>query len=263
MKKRDAYLDLDDDIVPDGGSVRRPMLLMDGRRFSFDAENHQPHYAHPTGAVHDARKVRTAARNAYLRRLGDAWRVPGHDANAGGFTCPRCHGTGIDPDDDSDTDRCERCGGSGYIEAPNNSSSAQRNDAGFYPDDPRLRSDAEMRNARAAATASYHAMCARLRDAWRTPVSDAPQPDNSSSNAEWRRHMRSVPDPGDPNENLMRRHLTTETNAGAQAERDRVWEEYRNRLSTAWQTGQTNPRRADVLERRLEQERGRFERKQP
>ena len=50
MRKRDAYLD--DEIVPDGGSVRRPMLLMDGRRFAvaFDAENHVPHYARPTGA---------------------------------------------------------------------------------------------------------------------------------------------------------------------------------------------------------------------
>jgi hypothetical protein len=255
MRKRDAYLD--DEIVPDGGSVRRPMLLMDGRRFAvaFDAENHVPHYARPTGAVHDARKLRTAARNAYLRRLTDAWRTPGYDANAGGgFTCPECHGTGIDPDDDSDTDRCDECGGRGYIEAPNNSSSAQRNDPGsFYPD-PRLRSDAAVRDARAAATDSYHAMCARLRDAWRTQ--DAPQPDNSSSNAQFRRHMASVPDPGDPNENLIRRHLSTEPDAAAQRERDRVWEDYRQRLSTAWQTGQTNPRAASAIERQGERWRG-------
>jgi hypothetical protein len=281
-RQTDAYVD-DDDIVPDGGSVRRPMLLMDGRRFAvaFDAENHQPHYGRPTGAVHDARIVRTAARAAYLRRLTDAWRAPGRDANpGGGFTCPECHGTGIDPDDDSNTDRCDRCGGTGYIEAPNNSSSAQRNDPGHYPD-PRLRTDAAVRDARAAATASYHAMCARLRDAWRTPIRDAAQPDNSSSNAEWRRHVRNIPDPGDPNENLVRRrlemktggalrhgatgdpnaelvrsHLTTESTAAAQAERDRVWEDYRQRLSTAWQTRQTNPRAASAIERQGEQWRG-------
>jgi hypothetical protein len=243
MRKRDAYLDLDDDIVPDGGSVRRPMLLMDaGRRFAvaFDAENHQPHYGRPTGAVHNARIVRTAARAAYLRCLTDAWRAPGRDANpGGGFTCPECHGTGIDPDDDSNTDRCDACGGSGYIEAPNNSSSAQRNDPGsFYPD-PRLLSDAAVLDARAAATASYHAMCARLRDAWRTlPARDDAQPDNSS-----------------PAE-VMRRHLRTEPDDNAQARRDRAWAQYRDQLGNAWRQGRTDPSRAAEIERQGEQWRG-------
>jgi len=86
---------------------------------------------------------------------------------------------------------------------------------------------------------------------------DASQPDNSSSSAEWRRHMASVPDPGDPNENLLRRHLATEPDA-AQAERDRAWSRYRDNLQNAWQQGRTDPRRADEVEQRLERERGKY-----
>jgi hypothetical protein len=53
----------------------------------------------------------------------------------------------------------------------------------------------------------------------------------------------------DPNENLIRRHLATETNAAAQAKRDAVWEQYRNDLGNAWRQGRTDPSRADEIER--------------
>jgi hypothetical protein len=92
------------------------------------------------------------------------------------------------------------------------------------------------RDARAAVTASYHAMCDRLRAAWRTvPSRDAAEPDNSSS------------------PELMRRHLRTEEDNGAQARRDRAWARYRDSLQNAWKA---DPQCAGRIERQGEQWRG-------
>jgi hypothetical protein len=99
-------------------------------------------------------------------------------------------------------------------------------------------SDATVRDARAAATASYRAMCARLQHSWRSPPNasrDAPQPDNSSPAA------------------VMRRHLRTDSDHENQAHRDRAWADYRDRLSNAWRT---DPRAGTAIERQGEAWRG-------
>jgi hypothetical protein len=84
MRKRDAYLDLDDDEqVEDGRTVRTPMMLMDGRDgrvFISDTvryENGQPHFLRATDeAVRDARAAARDARDEMIRRAEDAWRTP-------------------------------------------------------------------------------------------------------------------------------------------------------------------------------------------
>jgi hypothetical protein len=240
MRNRDAYLD-DDDMVPDGGSVRVPMLLTDSRRFAFDAENHRPHYGRPTGAVHNARIVRTAARDAYLRRLTDAWRTMGRDANPPQFTCPECRGTGRDPDDDSPDGRCDECGGTGYIEPPLNSARKEAHET--FPlrrsPDTSLRVDARANDVRRTAYAEY---VKRIQDAWRQPVDAGGEPDASTQ------LLRGAPDPGDPSA-MMRRHLRTESDDENQRRRDAAWAAYRDRLGSAWQQGRTDPNRATEIER--------------
>jgi hypothetical protein len=54
----------------------------------------------------------------------------------------------------------------------------------------------------------------------------------------------------------MRRDLGTEPDDDGQAKCDRAWAQYRDRLSTDWQTGQTDPGRANAIERVGEQWRG-------
>jgi hypothetical protein len=129
-------------------------------------------------------------------------------------------------------------------------------------------SDTALRDARTATRNARDEYIARLIDVWRWPDKnsgdienawergDVPysnprsqngqQPDNS------RRDIAKEPDTellhGDPGAE-MRRHLRTEPGNQAQRERDRVWEDHWNRLSSAWQTGQTDPRRATAIER--------------
>src|SRR5262245_22025110 len=95
-----------------------------------------------------------------------------------------------------------------------------------------------VRDARAAATAEYHAMCARVRDAWRTPARDATSAPHEDPAA------------------AMRRHLRAEEVDTAQARRDAAYKEYVRNLGAAWQQGRTDPSRAVEIEQRLERERG-------
>jgi hypothetical protein len=53
--------------------------------------------------------------------------------------------------------------------------------------------------------------------------------------------MRNVPDPGDPNENLMRRHL--------QERKDTAWRARNAELERAWQQGRTDPNEASRIEK--------------
>ena len=89
-------------------------------------------------------------------------------------------------------------------------------------------------------------MCARLRDAWRTPR-DAHEPDAAEE------LLRGpAPDPGDPSA-MMRGHLQTERNDENQRRRDLAGARYRDNLQNAWQQGRTDPREADRIERQGEQ----------
>jgi hypothetical protein len=84
---RDAYVDDDDVVIPDGGRVRVRMDMMDSmqRRIAqmFDARDHQPHFAEATDvAVRDARTAARDARNEYVRNLTTAYRTAGRVQDA-------------------------------------------------------------------------------------------------------------------------------------------------------------------------------------
>jgi hypothetical protein len=65
--KDDADIDDARDVIPDGGSVRVPLLLTD----------HQPGFVSVNGAaVRDAQRMARDARDAYVQRLTSAWRTP-------------------------------------------------------------------------------------------------------------------------------------------------------------------------------------------
>jgi hypothetical protein len=79
MSRHDDDDELQDhqfDVIPDGGSVRVGMLVMDSvqRSIAFDARNHQPHYATPLdhGPQHD----KAAARMQWIKQTCDAWKSP-------------------------------------------------------------------------------------------------------------------------------------------------------------------------------------------
>jgi hypothetical protein len=91
-------------------------------------------------------------------------------------------------------------------------------------------SDAKVRDAQRMARDARQTWIRDLSSAWRTPHKDASEPD--AAEARLRRHLRSEPDDD------------------AQVRRDRAWKSYCDQLSTAWQT---NPRRADEVERQRRQ----------
>jgi hypothetical protein len=243
-----------DDELQDGESLR--VYLVDTFPVDADLRHHQPGYRLGDAAsksenvsvsnLDAARDVARAARTAWIADMQEKWRGPQRDANPPQFTCPECHGTGKDPDGDSDDDECDMCGGTGSIPPPNRLSSSQRRDPGRYPDGS-LKVDARANDARRAA---YYEYCKRLTEAYRTK--DASQPNTGSSLAEIRAHER-----GEPPENAMlRRHLSTEASAGAQAKRDAAWNAYRDRISRAYLQGRTDPRAATQIERQGERWRG-------
>jgi hypothetical protein len=188
-RKTDTYVD-DDEIIPDGGSVRRRLILMDGR-----FADHRPGFR--MGDAADRQVVRDA-RQQMIKRAENAWRMPTRDMNpGGGATCPECHGTGRDPDGDSPSGRCDACGGTGYIEAPNNSSSAQRRDPGRYPD-PRLRTGGQPDNSSSPEAMRAHLQAQRdlawnryrdnLSNAWRQGRTDPGRADEIERQGEQWRH---------------------------------------------------------------------------
>jgi hypothetical protein len=215
MRKRDAYVDLDDDdIVPDGGVVHVPLLLHDARRLA----DHQPGYRLRDAAQRDAVQ---RARSVWIKQMTDAWKTDARRRR--------------DDDDDGDDDEPDN--------HDNNDRRSRRKVAA---------------DARAATKASYYQMVRRLQDAWRTPR-DGAEPDVAE------KLIRPAPDPSDPRA-IMRGHLATESTAGAQAKRDRIYADYVRSIDyrTRFSGGQSDPAaRANAVERRLEEERGRFERKQP
>jgi hypothetical protein len=72
MRNEDAYYD-DDMVVPDGASVKVPIVLMDGVQRRFAAENHQPHFAELSD---EQQQRRARTRTEYVQQLSDAWRSP-------------------------------------------------------------------------------------------------------------------------------------------------------------------------------------------
>jgi hypothetical protein len=119
--------------------------------------------------------------------------------------------------------------------------------------------------ARDAVRAARDRWIADMCSAWKRPLArDAAEPD--AAEQLLARRLRGpdddgAPDPGDIR--AVERRRLTERGAEAQRERDRIqrerdriWEDYRRRISSAWQTGQTNPARATAVEQQAERWRG-------
>jgi hypothetical protein len=254
----DRFVDDEDEIVADGSSVRTPLYLVDAVRFD---ENHQPYFVRASDGVDlsdhqpgfrcasDAQRAAVDdARQEMIDRAANAWK---RDANPPQFTCPECHGTGKDPDGDSDDDECDECGGTGSIRGPNRLSSFQRHDPGKYPDadlrlDRRRSADAQVIDARRAA---YDGYVRRLSQAWKhRPARDASEPDNSSPPEVMRKFLQGGDEPDHDIDAVMRRH---------QRQRDDAWARYRDDLQNAWQRGRnTDPKEADWIMRQGERWRG-------
>jgi hypothetical protein len=197
MRKRDAYLGLDDDdeVVEDGQGVRVPLLLCDTVRF----ENSRP-----------------------LDKLSD-----------------------LDAADLS------------------------RHRPGYHVSDGEASKSAkftDLEAARDAVRAARDRWIADMCSAWKRPLArDAAEPD--AAELLLARHLRGKPDDDDASDpgdiRAVERRRLTERGAEAQRERDRIqrerdriWEDYRRRISSAWQTGQTNPARATAVEQQAELWRG-------
>jgi hypothetical protein len=80
MRKNDAYLD--DEMVPDGTTLKVPVFAMDALQRAVggvDLSGHQPGYrtGMSNAAVRDARTAARDARNGYVRRTCEAWRTAG------------------------------------------------------------------------------------------------------------------------------------------------------------------------------------------
>jgi hypothetical protein len=241
--------DDDDDFeVADGESVRTPLFLTDTVRF----ENHQPHFVRATAGVdldladHQpgfryatdaARAAVRDARQEMIDKATSAWR-----------TRRRRKDDDDDDDDDGDRYKTEVMGAAGQNETnPSRIGVSSLSVRSWRGDDARSIAD-----ARAAVTRSYHQMCRRLQDAWKSGPMDASQPDTGSSLAEIRAHERGEP----PESAMLRRHLSTEASAGAQAKRDAAWNAYKDRISRAYLQGRTDPRAATQIERQGERWRG-------
>jgi hypothetical protein len=84
MRNEDAYYD-DDMVVPDGASVKVPIVLMDGVQRRFAAENHQPHFAELSD---EQQQRRARTRTEYVQQLSDAWRSPATGGNRKEGTVP-------------------------------------------------------------------------------------------------------------------------------------------------------------------------------
>jgi hypothetical protein len=118
----------------------------------------------------------------------------------------------------------------------------------------------------ARAQAARERWIADMCSAWKRPPNhDASDPDAAEQLLARRLRGKpdddGAPDPGDIR--AVERRRLTERGAEAQRERDRIqrerdriWEDYRRRISSAWQTAQTNPARATAVEQQAERWRG-------
>jgi hypothetical protein len=210
---RDAYVD-DDDEVRDGVRVRLNLMDADPvqRAIALDARNHRPGFRRANDA---ARAAVRSARSTWIKQLNDAWKTSQLDARR----------RRKDDDDDEDD-------GDDYNET-------DPDEIGQSAVDGRRRPMLSVSDARQLSGRAYLRMVERLQSAWRMPSRDAAEPDAATQ------LVRPAPPPDDPSV-VMRCHLRTEEDDIAQARRDAAWQEYRNRLSTAWQPGQTDPGRAAV-----------------
>jgi hypothetical protein len=158
--------------------------------------------------------ARERVRAKWIKQMTDAWRMDARRKR--------------DDDDDDDDDEVQGASGQGRT-------------------DPR-RIGRSAVDARAAATASYYQMVRRLQDAWRTPIRDAGEPD-----AATRLLGRGNGEPDSNNaEGLMRRHMRGDEPPDASVAA-KAWSQRNTMLENAWR-GQTDPGRADELERQRKSE---------
>jgi hypothetical protein len=217
----------DDDEVRDRETIRVSMMLMDHRPGYRDDE-------HATRAYRDFCRARDAelpphpdfdaSEKAYQNfkgSLGEAWKNPGRSSTP--FTAPS-----------EDVELAERVASILRLNRPEVTKSSA-------PLPGWTRGSDGAKDHRAVALAAYDAMVARLGEAWRTPVGDAPQPDLGSRPEEMRR-PRSSSDPADPSA-ARTREREREKWLGAdpdqlardlEVKRRKIDAEHRQSLENAW-----------------------------
>jgi hypothetical protein len=246
MKKRDAYLD--DEIIPDGGSVRVPMLLFDSRRFS--AANHQRGYRFADG---QSSRRALEARDAYVRKLQTAWM----DARR------------KPPDDDDDNDDND--------EQDNNDRRSRRRGAS---DASMVARDAYVRKLQSAwktlgrdKNPGGGLTCPRCHGSGEDPkrggvcprcdgegyIEDYPQ------GKQWEPKDRGAPDPGVASSRPWQGNEPDNSSSPEtmrvylQGKRDQAYARYCDNLSNAWKQGTTDPTAATRIENERERYLGKFE----
>ena len=223
----DGYIDLDDDIVRDGESVRVRLYLTD----TVQLEDGGPRFIRHE-AARDARAAARDARDEMVRRAEDAWKV---DARR----------KAKPPDDDDDGDD-----GDDTMDA--------NMQLAFDVADHRPGFRFAPRAQRQSVCDARDEMIRRATTAWRMPQQpqrttrsrDAAEPDMGTSVEELavRRHLYGAPGLGDPSTS----HAAEFRGEQAQRERDRAWTSYKDQLTNAWRGRRTDPRRAAQEESRLE-----------
>jgi hypothetical protein len=253
LKMKREYLDLDDsdetnpEIVPEGGSVRTPLFLVDAVRFD---ENRQPYFVRAS----DGADLNLADHQPGYRLATDAARVASSTARqemidkaTSAFRTRRRRDDEDDEEDEEEDDRYK-------TEVEGSEGQNRTNPRRIGVSSLTVRSDdsRSLADARARARASYDAMCSRLRSAWRTPARDAgAQPSNSSSPEIMRRYLHGGDEPDSNNaEGLMQRRLRGDVGPDADA-RERAYAQRKADLENAWR-GQTYPRRATAIEQQRE-----------
>jgi hypothetical protein len=165
--RREYDLD-DDEMVPDGRSLKVPLALMDSvqRRFAFDANNHRPHFAEPT---YEERTRRQATRDSYIEGLTTAWKRSPRttedrkDPNLGSFSDAR-------PQLDAADAQARK--NAAYRERNRLLANAWRGDAAPKPDDDP--DDDTDNNDQARREKAYSDYVQRLQNSWRATVGAGP-----------------------------------------------------------------------------------------
>jgi hypothetical protein len=243
----DSFRILDDEIVEDGGTVKVPIVLMDGRRSYVAVDAGRPAAAdHQSGyCTSDRTRQAHAAYSAYCRDAGLPEPPDADEAAAAKEKAYQARKKAVSEAwrgsstphtaSQEDIDLATRIAPLLGLARPITASSAPPNTAWHRTSGGNYKpggDDAVSDTAMADSDRAYAEYCNTIQNAWKRPIHDAPQPDTGSTPQEWRQHnMRTDPRILPPGE--------------AQQKRDAAYQQYCDNLKNAWKT---NPGAAGGIE---------------